>query len=493
MSTTAQELIPAVSLDALLAARDTALAAFAESRRLLREAREGLRVFGARLPDVKVSFPRGDAASLEDADYARSIEQEIDRHVWVRLFELTNIDTIMDHKTRNDLFSRLHQTRYRSETDEEMPALTRENIEATLGWIHGQQEEFFEKGIEAVYRSLSWEHRTNEPTRIGERLIINHAFYTQKREWQGDAVSLNSHESLHDLERVLCLLDGQPPPTHGTGSRSMGPIPYGQWTDVPSPSGPDGRVLLRLKVFRKGTTHVQILNSKHVDEMNLRMARRFPGAIAPPQEAAQAAQAASARRPTVALARTEKQARQAFYTPAELADKLVENADVGSYERVLEPSAGEGAIVRALLRRRCERITAIENDPHGIEMLGHLARRVNRDHASAPLIVVPRDFFDVTPSMFPGLFDAVVMNPPFSAAQEVEHVLHAWEFVKPGGVLVSVMSGGAETRRDGRYAVLTRFLVENGAVIERLPDRSFEEAGTGVATVLVTVRKPGGA
>ena len=486
-----EQLIPAISIEALLAARDAAQSAFETSRRLLNEAHEVLARFGVGLPAVKVSFPSGDAAPLTSPDYVTSIQQEIDRHVWVRLFELTHIDTIMDHKTRGELFDRLQRTRYRSHVDTDLPELTRENIEATIRSIHDQQEEFFERGIEAVYRSLSWEHKTNEPARIGERLVVNGAFSQWPRALQGDTVSLGRHESLHDLERVLCLLDGQAPPIHGRGLRWLGAIPYGQWIDVPSPEA-DGQMLMRVKVFRKGTTHVHILDPKLVDEMNLRMARRFPGAIPPPQEAAAEAQKGKARRPQTALAKTDKAARQAFYTPAELADELVKAAGLESRARVLEPSAGEGSIVRAVLRSSrgfsAPSVTAIENDPHGIEMLGHLAGRVNARGEAPALEIIPRDFFDVSPHEN-AYYDAVVMNPPFANAQEVEHVLHAWEFVKRGGVLVSVMSNAAKSRSDGRYGVLRKFLDQHEAEIVHLPEGSFEESGTRVATVMVVIRK----
>lgn len=493
-------LIPSISIDALLAARDAGQAALRECRRLLDEADEQLKVFGISLPPVSVEFSSYDRANIQDRTLVHEIEREVDRHVWLRLFQATNIDTLMDHKTRAELFEKLERrsSRYghRRGEREELPELTRENIAATIGAVHAQQGEFFDKCIEAVYRSLSWEHKTNEPTRIGEKLIVTGVIDTWARALPRSTVNLRHHESLHDLERVLCLLDGLPPSVHGVGLRSLGEIPYGEWVDVPSPAGPEAPPLMRIKVFRKGTAHVRITKQKHVDEMNLRMARRFPGAIPPPREAAAAAQKGQAQRPRpCSLAKTDQQARQSFYTPEELADELVLAAGIPDYGpvRVLEPSAGEGALVRAVLRRRnCgspTRVVAIENDPHGIEMLGHLALRVNeREEERDPVVRLhDGDFFDVRPD---ANFDAVVMNPPFSNAAEVEHVLHAWGFVKPGGVLVSVMSNGATFRKDGRYGVLRKFFAQHEAEIRPLPAGSFEESGTAVATVMVVIRKP---
>jgi predicted RNA methylase len=497
-------LIPTISIDALLAARDAAQEAIRTSRRLLDEAAEQLARFGVEMIRVNVHFTQDDQSSIRDPSNADAIAEEIDRLVWTRLFILTNVATLMDHKTRGELFEKLGVTRSRryGHSPEALPPLTRENIESTITATHDNQEEYFEKCIEAVYRGLSWEHKTNEPTRIGEKLIMKNAFYLHARRHQGDTVSLTRDEMLHDMERVLALLDGQAPPIHGIGLRGMGSIPYGEWTEVPSPSGPGGRVLMQVKPFRIGTTHVRILNQKHVDEMNLRMARRFPGAIPPPREAAAETERGKAQRPKAgcSLAKTDKQARQAFYTPADVSDQLVRAAAIAlgrirSYDdrvefgqaSALEPSAGEGAIVRALLRGGCEKVTAIENDPHGVEMLRHLAKRVNEKcEAEKPALrVIASNFFDHQM----GAFDAVVMNPPFSSAQEVEHVLRAWEFVKPGGVLVSVMSASAQHRTSGRYSVLQKFFEKHGAEFTPLPSGSFQESGTNVSTVMVVIKK----
>lgn len=481
--------MPSISVDALLAARDAAIAALRTSRDLLDQADERLSAFGVSAPEplIRVCVDT-DLAKLRDARHWDAIVYEVDRTIWERLFVLTNIDTLMDHKTRGELFARLRGSRAgNSRPADALPPLTRENIEATFNALRGQTEGFFEKCVEAVYGSLSWDHKTNEPAKIGEKLIVTGAFYNWSRQHQGKDVYLSNHESLHDLERVLCILDGKPAPTHTSpGIRTLGRIPWGTWVDVPNPSG-SGAPLMKIKCFRIGTTHVRITKRAHVDEMNRIMARRCPGALPEPAESKSERKRAEPERPrTTALAKTDKQRRQAFYTPDEVAARVVERAGIERWgsRTVLEPSAGEGALVRAALRAGAEKVTAIDNDPHAIQMLGLLRDRLQ---FRAELTVQGDDFFDVTPKP---TFSAVIMNPPFANAQEVEHVLQAWKWVAPGGRLVAVMSNAVQYRKDGRYGVFAKFLADNGGEIEKLPDNSFEESGTGVATVLVTIKKP---
>jgi type I restriction-modification system DNA methylase subunit len=70
---------------------------------------------------------------------------------------------------------------------------------------------------------------------------------------------------------------------------------------------------------------------------------------------------------------------------------------------------------------------------------------------------------------------------------DIDHVMHAFKFLKPGGKLVSVMSAGITFRQD-RKAVAFREMLEahNGQIIP-LPEGSFKESGTGVNAVIVTV------
>lgn len=524
-------LIPSISIEALLAARDNAQRVYREMGENLRAVQKQLGgdPFQVSLPDVAVQFPGCQYLNIDDSTNMDAINREIDRFVWMRLFALTNIDTIMDHKTRNKLFEQLGKSQaYRRHTltmaekrriaqregklrefedgeyepslePDALPELTKESIESVFQGVHNNQLEYFERCVESVYKALSWDHKTNEPTGISKTVITTNAFHIWPRSLQGDAVQLGHHEHIHDLERALCILNGDAPPTHESpGLRTIGEIPYGTWVDVQNPN--DGDPLMRLKCYRKGTCHIQVLSSKLRDDMNRIMANRYPGAIAPPKGAMSkknrgASQEAQRPKTSTSLAKTDQQARQAFYTPTALADEVAGVVFTGRdyYGRprghgftVLEPSAGEGALTRAVIRAGCEHITAIENDPHGTDMLIHLANRVNINDEHW-LNVDPRDFFDVTTASYPELFDRVVMNPPFSNAQEVEHVLHAWTFVKPGGRLVSIMSKAVQYRTTGRYQAFSDFLQDKDVTIRPIKSGAFKESGTNVETVMVII------
>ena len=95
----------------------------------------------------------------------------------------------------------------------------------------------------------------------------------------------------------------------------------------------------------------------------------------------------------------------AYYTPAELAGYLVGLLPIMDGELVLEPSAGGGAFVRALVQRTSE-VVAIDVNPDapGLKMV-----------RSAVC-----DFLDIRPPTMPKW---IIGNPPYFNA--LEHVKHA--------------------------------------------------------------------
>jgi predicted RNA methylase len=179
---------------------------------------------------------------------------------------------------------------------------------------------------------------------------------------------------------------------------------------------------------------------------------------------------------------------QLFPTPRELALRLVDEAKVCAGERVLEPSAGTGELVSAIISRG---LMGLERGQVVAVELNHTLAEALRTRRSKTLYASEEnydvrcaDFLQCTVEQM-GTFHRVVMNPPFD--DEVAHVTHALGFLKPGGRLVSVMSTGVLFRQDRKTAAFRELLEQRGGTIERLPDGSFEQSGTSVHTVLVTI------
>lgn len=167
-----------------------------------------------------------------------------------------------------------------------------------------------------------------------------------------------------------------------------------------------------------------------------------------------------------------------FPTPPAVVELLLERAEIGDGMMVLEPSAGRGAIaVAAQAAATGVSVDMYELMPANNEALHAL---------NLPLsgVAPPVDFLEVSPAP---LYDRVVMNPPFSRQADIKHVLHALKFLKPGGLLVSVMAASVGFRENKLTTDFRALISARGGTIDPLPDGAFKTSGTMVNTVLVTI------
>lgn len=161
-----------------------------------------------------------------------------------------------------------------------------------------------------------------------------------------------------------------------------------------------------------------------------------------------------------------------FPTPPTLATEIVEKADIEPGMKVLEPSAGNGRIADA--------IKAAGVEPDVAEVSGDLREILAaKGHALAG-----RDFMEFDPGP---VYDRIVMNPPFSNRQDVEHVRHAYDLLKPGGRIVAIMSEGPFFGQDKKASEFRDWLDTVGTS-EQLPEGSFESDKSGLPTTGVNAR-----
>lgn len=184
---------------------------------------------------------------------------------------------------------------------------------------------------------------------------------------------------------------------------------------------------------------------------------------------------------------------QLFPTPAEIADRMVDEADIQHAHRVLEPSAGTGAIYKAIMKNASyppEEIMLIEINN---DLCRHLHAAVGRATDSDRHIVNRADFLGCSSETGEGLefarklsskkigkFDRILMNPPFENGADIKHIKHALTMLKPDGKLVAICANGPRQNEQ---------LMPLADTWEPLPAGSFKESGTGVNAVLMTISK----
>lgn len=180
---------------------------------------------------------------------------------------------------------------------------------------------------------------------------------------------------------------------------------------------------------------------------------------------------------------------QFFATPDSLADRLVEMAELEDLNRcasILEPSAGTGSIIQAITDKYGIRycIGACELMPENFSILKSKFRRVLPD-----LDVICPDFFDIQTHRSPGVWDRVIANPPFTKNQDIDHVLHMWKQLAPGGILVSIMSRHWLTSNNKKEWNFHKWVQDHEGEITLLDQGEFKESGTMVSSLILKLRK----
>jgi predicted RNA methylase len=176
-----------------------------------------------------------------------------------------------------------------------------------------------------------------------------------------------------------------------------------------------------------------------------------------------------------------------FATPEPLAERLVAMACIEPGNTILEPSAGTGNLIDAILRtHKGVRISYCEMNCFLLDILR------GKYEGVTGVSFLGRDCFDIDTTRGENRFDRVIMNPPFERGQDVDHVFRAWySLLAPRGILAAIVSAGVFSRTDKKAKSFREFLQNAKAVVHDIPAGSFKSSGTGVESKIVLVRACG--
>jgi len=161
---------------------------------------------------------------------------------------------------------------------------------------------------------------------------------------------------------------------------------------------------------------------------------------------------------------------QFYPTPKEVAEYLVELADLWRDDKVLEPSAWQWAIVNQI-DKDSEELVLIELNLDNCKILA--------EQWYNPINI---DFLQYKNNWY---YTKIIANPPFSKSQDVKHILHMYELLAEWWRIVSIASNSIQTREWKIYDELKELKPE----FIKLPEWSFKKSWTMVNSVIVIINK----
>jgi PRTRC genetic system protein E len=171
---------------------------------------------------------------------------------------------------------------------------------------------------------------------------------------------------------------------------------------------------------------------------------------------------------------------QFFATPNDIAATMVSYLPpVAADAKVLEPSAGDGALIIAFLNAYPEKHVDC------FEIMDINCRRLN---ALIGARLIGEDFMQN--GLPDNSYDIIIANPPFTKNQDINHIMEMYRLLKPGGTIITLASPSWTFGTQKKQVEFKKWLERHDVFPKTLPEKSFASSGTNITPVLLQIQKP---
>lgn len=487
--TDAGALIPRATVEAIVAQRNAVLKLYGEAFDTLTVATAAVEKAGTAFNRIRAREGRFNYHSHDEKgkflealnlpkrqDYLATAQKLVDIEVWSHIIELTDLERLMDKEAKDKLHRDLTET---------PPEPTVENIRATLEQFAADADMIWRRGVANAFSKLDRRFRSHDGFKIGSRVILTYMF--DEYGWRN--FRSDQESTLMDIERAFLILDGVAVPPNYAGI--VGRLRNSRGHGHGARQSYAENEFFRLKGFKNGNAHLYFQRDDLVEKVNKVLAEYYGETIGD----GMTQDDGGLFTPKTSLAKNYG----FFPTPEEPANRLIEGLPRGKAKNapaltILEPSAGTGNLARLCARQ----VESYDSDTRThfkhrakvdcVEIQLELADKLRAEGIYRKVICC--EFLAMKPDPA-NLYDRVAMNPPFDRERDIDHVIHALEFLKPDGCLVAIMSAGTEFR-ETRKSIAFRALMEKlNAKFEDLPAGSFASSGTYINTIMLRVWKDG--
>jgi hypothetical protein len=250
----AVDLVPSISIANVVQKRDAAVERAAQICRALEEMKE-------------LGFPTSLRYAMGNQDYfdLEVAKKQIDAATWQALLSDSGLYTFFDAKAREE---------WRKAIDKcDVPEVTTANVEATFATLYQSRGEMFERGVLDLFRTLSWDYKSNNPCLFDKKIVLTYAVHTAGG-WQYASVEHGASNKLDDLTRVFSLLDGKPEPDHRHGAWRA--LHGAQW---PRQQDTHEFEYFTIRGYKNGNIHLTFKRRDLVAQMNKIVAKHYPSAL----------------------------------------------------------------------------------------------------------------------------------------------------------------------------------------------------------------------
>lgn len=155
---------------------------------------------------------------------------------------------------------------------------------------------------------------------------------------------------------------------------------------------------------------------------------------------------------------------------------MLQSTQILKSDKILEPSAGQGAIISELLKY-VEKVSYCEFED--------INKQIIEKNFTKKVKFLEKDFLKLENVKF----DKIFANPPFSKSQDITHIQHMYELLNDNGVLVSLSGTSWKNKNDKKSINFREWINSKKHSIEEIPAGEFSESGTMISTLLIKIYK----
>jgi L-rhamnose mutarotase/phospholipid N-methyltransferase len=430
-------------------------------------------VFFGTLGSTLFNFPGAEYSEPKIEELARQLK----RDAWGAMIRKLEIHKYMSSSKQEELARMLSGSYHGNDPLDEMPDITEENIFSVMQGYMQCVPDFMDEAIREEWDF--WlprrdQYRTNaERWKVSKKIVMAYVMQRWDQFSSCHRISYRASKHVNNLDSIFHLLDGKGFPKQYNG-------PLHNALDG-NQTGHGETEYFRFRCWKNGNLHLTIKRLDLLQKFNEIGCGEGAALPNPTDKGYQEPSNVLDDEPPP----VESFASLDFFpTPDSVGNVMVSRVceHFGKTDcrglTIMEPSAGEGAIVRLVQQMDPSRLYAFEYEYQRYRELERVS--------DSSTMLERGDFLQVEP--FPAM-DAIVMNPPFSHGRYMWHIHHAAKFLRKGGILVSVVPASLTGISKKLTHSFWSWLEQQQYRLVPLPVRAFAPSGTGVRTQLLVISR----
>lgn len=172
----------------------------------------------------------------------------------------------------------------------------------------------------------------------------------------------------------------------------------------------------------------------------------------------------------------DKKKFQFFETPEKIVNKLHSLLKIKDTDKILEPSAGKGRLLKGLNKENIHCVELMEDNKKFLLFDGF--KVIGDDFLRHHIFTKPSTW----------KYDIILANPPFAKNQDIDHFIEMQKFIKKGGQIACIMSTHWINSSTKKCKDFRSWLEEKDHDLIMIPAGEFKQSGTAIATCIIHLR-----